>query len=96
VTPSAVRRAGESEPAELLRPIRGGVVRDWDALESLYHHIFYEQARGAAHLPPLTDATQLGWVEGAEGGVLVAEPLFTSRARARARVRGAARLQPRC
>jgi len=62
-----VRRAGEPEPAELLRPIRGGVVRDWDALESLYHHIFYEQARGAAHLPPLTDATQAG-LGGGRGG----------------------------
>jgi|APGre2960657444_1045066.scaffolds.fasta_scaffold01995_9 actin-related protein len=42
VTPSAVK-AGDGST---LRPIRRGVVQDWDALESIYHHIFYEQARG--------------------------------------------------
>jgi actin-related protein len=48
VTPSAVRLAsGDAVPSDggVLRPIRRGVVEDWDALESVYHHIFYEQAR---------------------------------------------------
>jgi len=55
VTPSAVRLAsGDAVPSdgEVLRPIRRGVVHDWDALESVYHHIFYEQVRSgrpAAH-----------------------------------------------
>ena len=49
VTPSAVRLAsGDAVPSDggdVLRPIRRGVVQDWEALESIYHHIFYEQAR---------------------------------------------------
>ena len=28
----------------LLRPIRRGVVEDWEMLESIYHYILYEQA----------------------------------------------------
>jgi len=60
VTPTAVRLAsGDAVPSDggVLRPIRRGVVQDWEALESIYHHIFYEQARPAARHPrprPLT------------------------------------------
>ena len=48
MTPSAARLAsGDAVPSdgEVMRPIRRGVVQDWDALEAVYHHIFYEQAR---------------------------------------------------
>jgi actin-like ATPase involved in cell morphogenesis len=45
VTPAAARLAGGGEDAPLVRPIRRGVVEDWDALESIYHHIFYDQVR---------------------------------------------------
>ena len=51
MTPSAARLAsGDAVPSdgEVLRPIRRGVVHDWDALEAVYHHIFYEQARPPA------------------------------------------------
>jgi hypothetical protein len=94
VTPSAVRLAsGDAVPSdgEVLRPIRRGVVHDWDALESVYHHIFYEQARrgppaaharaGARLTHEHSPCAQLGWVMGEEGSVLVAEPLLTSKAR---------------
>jgi actin-related protein len=55
VTPCAVREAAcdAAQPGQLLHPIQGGVVRNWDALESLYHHIFYEQARRRASPLPL-------------------------------------------
>jgi hypothetical protein len=53
VTPAAVRVAsGDAAPSDgdgaLLRPIRRGVVENWEALESIYHHVFYEQARARA------------------------------------------------
>ena len=57
VTPSAAR-LGEGADAPLVRPIRRGVVQDWDALESIYHHIFYEQARRA--VPRYCDAAGKG------------------------------------
>jgi hypothetical protein len=95
VTPAAARLAGGGDAAPLVRPIRRGVVQDWDALESIYHHIFYEQVR-RTHVSCLRRVErapercavslphpQLGWVMGEEGSVLVAEPLLTSKARAR-------------
>ena len=80
VTPAAVRvlppgsvPPGGVEPAaldaaaagELVYPLRRGVVESWEGLESLLHYALY---------------TQLGWVAGEEGPVLVAEPVLTSRA----------------
>jgi actin-related protein len=70
-----------------VHPFQRGVVTNWDALECLYHHIFYEQARAASGCVSASQtlrrpaAPQLGWKEGGEGGVLVAEPLFTTRVR---------------
>ena len=45
VTPTAVRLVGGGEDTPVLRPLQRGCVTDWDALESIYHHVFYEQAR---------------------------------------------------
>ena len=60
--PAAVRLAGGGGPAH---PLAGGVVRDWDRLEAIWHYVFYDQ---------------LGWVQGEEGAVMVAESPFSSRA----------------
>lgn len=62
VTPSAAR-AAESE--RVVRCVERGEVVDWDVLESVYHHAFYEQ---------------LGWKAGEEGAVLVCEPQETPKA----------------
>jgi Actin len=50
VTPTAVRRVAEGgvgvdDSCPVVRPVRRGVVTDWDAVESIYHHVFYEQVR---------------------------------------------------
>jgi hypothetical protein len=62
VTPTAVRRAAEGEGGQVLRPVVRGGVTDWDAVESIYDHVFYDQVRSA------------GWETHArkteEGGVL--------------------------
>ena len=47
-----------------VEPIERGLVRDWEALESMWRYIFY---------------TNLGWEMGNEGQVLLAEPLGTSK-----------------
>ena len=47
-----------------VEPIDRGLVRDWEALESMWRYIFY---------------TNLGWEMGNEGQVLLAEPLGTSK-----------------
>jgi len=73
ITPAAVNAfppgtkpttAPPPSPSQRLCPIQGGVIQDWGALESLLHYIIYNQ---------------LGWVLGAEGNLLIAEPLFMSR-----------------
>eukprot|EP01018_Ginkgo_biloba_P002499 Gb_02989 [translate_table: standard] len=45
-----------------VHPIVRGVIKDWDAMESLLHYVFY---------------TGLGWEVGNEGQVLYADPLLT-------------------
>ena len=47
-----------------VEPIERGLVRDWEALESMWRYIFY---------------SNLGWEMGNEGQVLLAEPLGTSK-----------------
>jgi actin-related protein 7 len=47
-----------------VHPVQRGVVTNWDALEALLHYSLYEQ---------------LGWAEGGEAGLLVVEPILTSR-----------------
>jgi actin-related protein len=73
VTPAAVEvlggaAAGSGNRAggvEVRHPVRGGVVEDWDGLESLIHYSLYDL---------------LGWAIGDEGAVVMAEPLLTGRA----------------
>lgn len=67
VTPSAVCNTAEASNDKsqgLIRPIQSGRIEDWEALESLINYSLYEQ---------------LGWVEGAEGPMVMVEPAFTSR-----------------
>ena len=46
-----------------LGPVQDGVICDWDAMEALWHYIFYEQ---------------LGWEKGEEEAVLIAERMLSS------------------
>ncbi|GAB4823462.1 hypothetical protein N2152v2_010508 [Parachlorella kessleri] len=50
--------------ATVLHPIQQGVVQNWDALETLLHYVLYDE---------------LGWVEGEETNLLLADPILTSR-----------------
>lgn len=94
VTPTAVRLAGGGDDSPVLRPVQRGCVTDWDALESIYHHVFYDQVRVLVHESPARrtargtevdsdrpSSSQLGWTVGDEGAVLVVEPLFTPKVR---------------
>lgn len=47
-------------------PVVRGVIRDWDAMEDLLHHVLY---------------TGLGWEMGNEGQILFTDPLCTPKVR---------------
>lgn len=37
------------DPDKMLRPIRHGIVQDWEMMESIYNYMLYEQAYYRAH-----------------------------------------------
>ncbi|KAK4797253.1 hypothetical protein SAY86_029579 [Trapa natans] len=49
----------------IVEPVVRGFIRDWDAMEDLFHHVLY---------------SGLGWEIGNEGQVLFTDPLFTPKA----------------
>ncbi len=87
---------GGSDGDELVQSVvERGTVAHWEGFESLAHDILYRQARALRSCwlqqsslwectEVLCEAAQLGWEQGDEGSLLVAEPLFTSKATARA------------
>lgn len=70
--PSKVKRDGKGSGAEngahggVSQLMDGAEVKDWDGLEVVLRYILYEQ---------------LGWIQGEEGNILMAEPYGTSRVR---------------
>lgn len=62
VTPSFVMDSGNGNKAR--RAIEGGIIKDWEALESLLYYCIYEQ---------------LEWKMGAEGSFIAVEPALTSK-----------------
>lgn len=51
-----------SSTEDVIDPIVRGIIRDWDAMEDLLHHVLY---------------TGLGWEMGNEGQILFTDPLAT-------------------
>jgi actin-related protein len=47
---------------EIVHPVERGMITDWDAMEDLWHYVFY---------------TGLNWEAGNEGQLLITEPLLT-------------------
>lgn len=51
-----------SSEETIVDPVVRGLIRDWDAMEDLLHHVLY---------------TGLGWEMGNEGQILFTDPLCT-------------------
>ncbi|KAG2446435.1 hypothetical protein HYH02_008427 [Chlamydomonas schloesseri] len=68
MTPTAVMIDPEQPDSgaapELVRPVKGGKIINWEAFESLAYYALYEL---------------LGWELGNEGNIMICEPLLTSR-----------------
>ncbi|GBG62074.1 hypothetical protein CBR_g28550 [Chara braunii] len=52
--------------SSVIYPIERGIIKNWEAMEDLWHHIFYSNKQF--------------WEVGQEGQLLIAEPLFTPKA----------------